>query len=217
MYVWALAVMSPESGRCCSALFAGTSNGIFRSTDDGKSWNHRTTGSIGPNVVAFALSKKNIFAATDGNGILLSADTGSSWSDVNLGLLHWNVTSLAINGTSLFAGILGGGVWRRPLSEMISSVDIASNGIPSRFSLGQNYPNPFNSSTIIHYELPRLSHAKLTVYDIVGREVGVLVNQIEGPGHKYVIVDASRFSSGVYYYRLQAGIYTDTKKFLLLR
>jgi hypothetical protein len=89
--------------------------------------------------------------------------------------------------------------------------------IPSGFVLQQNYPNPFNPSTTIRYQLSTHSHVTLKVYDVLGREVSTLVNGVEEPGYKAVKWDASRFPSGVYYYRLQVGKYIDTKKLLLLR
>ncbi len=92
-----------------------------------------------------------------------------------------------------------------------------NSDISSSFRLSQNYPNPFNPNTMIEYQLPRQSHVTLRVYDVLGREVATLVNRLEAPGHKSVIFDASRFASGVYYYRLQAGNFIETKKLVLLK
>jgi hypothetical protein len=83
--------------------------------------------------------------------------------------------------------------------------------------LKQNYPNPFNPSTLISYYLPNQSHVTLKVHDVLGREVATLVDGMEEPGLKTVTFDASKLSNGVYYYRLQAGNYVETKKLVLLR
>jgi hypothetical protein len=88
---------------------------------------------------------------------------------------------------------------------------------PLTFSLKQNYPNPFNPSTTISYQLPTRSHVTLRVFDLLGREVAMLVNRTEESGVKSVTFDASMLPSGLYYYRLQAGNYIETKKLLLLR
>jgi hypothetical protein len=85
------------------------------------------------------------------------------------------------------------------------------------FELSQNYPNPFNPTTLIQYRLPAVSHVTLKVYDVLGREVATLVNGRQTPGTYKVEFNGSRFASGVYFYRLQAGSYTKTMKLLLLK
>lgn len=87
----------------------------------------------------------------------------------------------------------------------------------SVFELEQNYPNPFNPLTILNYQLPIENYVSLKVYDVLGREVVTLVNEIKQPGNYNVIWDASKMNSGVYYYRLSAGNSTEVKKMLLLK
>jgi hypothetical protein len=89
--------------------------------------------------------------------------------------------------------------------------------VPQRFSLAQNYPNPFNPSTTIKYELPKSSHVSLSVYDILGREVSLLVNERRDAGVYEVKFDGSNLASGVYFYRLQAGDFVAAKKLLLIK
>jgi len=88
-------------------------------------------------------------------------------------------------------------------------------GLPTHYALSQNYPNPFNPSTTIRYELPKASQVNLSVYDMLGREVSVLVNERREVGVHKVKFDGSYLSSGVYFYRLQAGDFVQTKKFVL--
>ena len=94
---------------------------------------------------------------------------------------------------------------------------ISGNELPAVLSLEQNYPNPFNPSTTISYQLRTQSHVTLKVFDLLGKEIATLVNSVEQPGYKSVIFNANNLESGVYYYRLQAGNFTETKKFVLLR
>jgi hypothetical protein len=89
--------------------------------------------------------------------------------------------------------------------------------IPSEYVLRQNYPNPFNPSTTIKFELPRTSQVNLAVYDILGRQVSVLVNEKRDAGVHEVRFDGSNLASGVYFYRIQAGDFVQTRKLLLLR
>ena len=105
-----------------------------------------------------------------------------------------------------------------PAPDMVTGVNGSDeNNIPKSFSLNQNYPNPFNPSTFISYQLPTNSHVTLKVYDILGREVASLVNDDKTAGTYKVSFDASRLSSGVYFYRLDAGTYSQTKKLVLLK
>jgi len=136
------------------------------------------------------------------------------------------VTNLmTINGTFSPAGDQVSGTWSANMYGTICSgswgpvgpvvfVDQES-GIPERFSLGQNYPNPLNPSTTIRYELPTTSHVNLTVYDILGRQVSVLVNESREAGVHEAKFDGSNLASGVYYYRLIAGDFVSTKTLLI--
>ncbi len=90
-------------------------------------------------------------------------------------------------------------------------------GMPIGFSLAQNYPNPFNPATVISYSISSVQHVKLAVYDIVGRLVTTLVDEIQYAGSKAVSFDGGRLPSGIYTYKLMAGKFTDTKKMLLIK
>jgi len=93
------------------------------------------------------------------------------------------------------------------------------NEIPSQFYLSQNYPNPFNPSTVISYRLSATSKVSLKVYDLLGREVVTLVNEEEQPGvyNSQFSIQNSQLPSGVYFYRLQAGDFSETKKMILIK
>ncbi len=94
---------------------------------------------------------------------------------------------------------------------------IAEKAIPKEFTLGQNYPNPFNPSTVIKYQLPKPEWVTLKVFDILGQLVVTLMDEVKQPGEYTTVWDAQGMPSGVYFYRLTAGSFTDTKKLLLLR
>jgi len=89
--------------------------------------------------------------------------------------------------------------------------------IPKEFSLQQNYPNPFNPETVISYQLPANSSVSLKVHDVLGREVSTLVNEIQSAGSYKVNFNASNLSSGIYFYKFQAGEFTQTKKMILVK
>jgi hypothetical protein len=97
-----------------------------------------------------------------------------------------------------------------------------SNEIPKVFSLSQNYPNPFNPSTVIKFNIPSVGNAymrsvQLKIFDILGREVATLVNQQLQPGTYEVNFDGTNFPSGVYYYRINAGDFSETKKMIMIK
>ena len=89
--------------------------------------------------------------------------------------------------------------------------------IPTSFSLMQNYPNPFNPTTKIKYQVSSIEKVSLKIYDILGREIAKLVNELQAPGTYEVEFDASKLSSGVYFYSLNAGEFSAVKKLLLLK
>ena len=88
---------------------------------------------------------------------------------------------------------------------------------PAAFALEQNYPNPFNPSTLIRYSLPSTEQVSLKVFDMLGREVAVLVNARQAAGRYEVSFNAMNLPSGLYFYRLQAGSYSETRKMMLIR
>ena len=89
--------------------------------------------------------------------------------------------------------------------------------VPQRFFIGQNYPNPFNPVTTIQYELPQRSVVKITIYDLLGKEVATLVSETQDAGYKSVQWDASNISSGMYFYKIRAGDHVQTRKMLVLK
>jgi hypothetical protein len=96
-------------------------------------------------------------------------------------------------------------------------VENKNNSIPARFSLSQNYPNPFNPSTRINYSVPHKSFVKIKLYDILGNEVATLVNEEKSAGNYMIDFYASALCSGVYFYKIIADNFSETKKMILLR
>jgi flagellar hook assembly protein FlgD len=84
-------------------------------------------------------------------------------------------------------------------------------------SLSANYPNPFNASTTIRYSLPEPAHVAIEVYDILGRRMQTLVREKKQAGYHSVVWNADGYSSGIYFYRIKAGEYSETKKMVLLK
>jgi len=89
--------------------------------------------------------------------------------------------------------------------------------VPTEFALSSNYPNPFNTSTVIEYQLPEASDVKLEVYNLLGNKVATLVKGEQEAGYKSVTWDASEVSSGIYFCKLSAGDFTETRRMVLVK
>ncbi len=199
-----------------SAMFVGTSSGVLRSTDGGEQWEYIDSG-LPASVSGLAVHGTNVFAGTT-IGVYVLNNDDTSWTAVNTGLpsTSRSVSSIVADNSDIYVA-LGQTVWRRPISEMITVVKPPPSNTPATFSLFQNYPNPFNPTTVISYQLPVNSFVTLKVYDVLGREVESLVNERQNAGSYSVTFRGSNLPSGVYFYRLQTGSFSQTKKLLLLK
>jgi len=99
----------------------------------------------------------------------------------------------------------------------LTGIDDWTDGIPTEFTLYQNYPNPFNPSTTITYGLPEASNVRLVVYNILGQEVALLVNQILSAGYHEITFNVEGLNSGIYIYKITAGSFTEVRKMILLK
>ena len=100
---------------------------------------------------------------------------------------------------------------------LITTIENSGTMNPDEFTLSQNYPNPFNPSTKIEFSIPKSSFVKLTINDVLGQEKYILVNEQFSAGSHSVDFNASNFPSGVYFYRIEAGSFTDSKKMVLIK
>ena len=99
----------------------------------------------------------------------------------------------------------------------LTGVEVVNSNIPKTYSLSQNYPNPFNPSTKIEYEIPKASFVHLTVYNVIGQQVAELVSNEQSPGKYSVTFDGANVTSGIYFYRIEAGSFVQTNKMILLK
>ncbi len=136
----------------------------------------------------------------------LSADVPDT---VIIAIFASNSTGFPHVGTKMFIDDLAWG----------SATDITDKGnqIPDKFSLEQNYPNPFNPSTKIHWQSPISGQQSLKIYNVLGDEVATLVDEYKPAGNYEIEFNASHLSSGIYFYKLEAEDFTETKKMILLK
>jgi hypothetical protein len=95
--------------------------------------------------------------------------------------------------------------------------DETENGLPDAFTLSQNYPNPFNPTTTIIYGLRERTNVELKLFDVLGCEIEIFVSGEQDAGYYEIEFNASILASGIYFYRLQAGSFVETKKMILMK
>ena len=201
-------------------IFLVSKYGILSiSEDKGETWTEKDISNRA--IQDLTITKDGtLLIAIPGIGIKMSTDKGQSWTTVNDGISDLNVKSFYNDGNDkiyLCTGKYlsnGSGIYLLNLNTTgIKSV----NTIPKNYYLEQNYPNPFNPETAISYELPTLSFVTLKIYDLLGKEVATLVNEEKPAGTYKVNFDASGLPSGIYFYRISAGSFHQTKKMVLLK
>jgi M6 family metalloprotease-like protein len=195
---------------------AGRYGRVYRTTNGGTSWAVQSIPTRSHlNAIAFR-GRDSGWIAGDNGTILRTVDGGRTWS----AMVSGTMVSLRCIGTpggptQWVSG--ASGILLRSASTATGDVPEYAAGEPYAFALEQNYPNPFNPASDIRYQISEFRIVKLAVYDLLGREVAELVNEPKAPGEYKVRFDARGLSSGMYFYRLQAGSLTETKKMMLLK
>ncbi len=204
-------------------IYLGTGNGVYLSINYGTNWNIISIGLPNLYVNSLSLNNARMFIGTN-NGVYVTTNYGTNWFIKNEGFQSaYIVKTIYETEDYVFAGTSGHSVWRRNLNEIISVKKISTN-LPNKFALFQNYPNPFNSTTKIKFSIPKSTLrikenglVKLNVFDITGREVTELVNEVLQPGMYEVNFDGKNLPSGIYFYKLTTSKFSETKKMLMVK
>jgi len=204
-------------------LFVGTALGIYYSPDGGDNWTGLNSAfpipAKPPEVRNIAFDENGVlFASTWGQGVW----TSTNWQATSLAefaLKTSNVIDISVSGGKVYVLTDTGEYISLTYDSSLSSVDIEEEGveIPRGFTLDQNYPNPFNPVTTIQFALPETADINLTVFDLLGRQVAVLVNGQLSSGRHSVNFDASSLPSGIYLYRLTTPGGSVAQKMVLLK
>jgi hypothetical protein len=243
-YNWMSAVDVSYDG---SMEAVGTLNFLTTSTYDGKIKLFRTTNGstpiwtytgTGDEIAQVAISKNGkvligcswgdfndpmkdnfiIFKTTHNDNIPIYSFTDSSGSFFSCSISNDGTTATG-SGKKVHARQFGnGGILYNVYVDTSEPTGVLNNhNIADRFELLQNYPNPFNPSTLINYSIAKDGFVTLTVFDVLGREVAVPVNKFQRAGKYGVEFSPENLSSGMYFYRIEANGFTDTKKMILLK
>jgi|WetSurMetagenome_2_1015567.scaffolds.fasta_scaffold09628_1 hypothetical protein len=228
-YYQAIAFVSNTNG------MIGSSGGDIKKTTDGGATYIAVTA---PPELTGSFSVMTMNSVKDGSNTIrmsVSGDTNRIYKTTNLGTTWIReflppqalVTNAILqhiqflNSSTGFA-VIGGTTTPLPPGTLIkytgpAGIHTNNGNIPSEFKLEQNFPNPFNPSTTIRFALPKTGLVTLKIYDAVGKEVETLVNETMNAGNQEVSYDASSLNSGVYFYRIYANGFTDTKKMVLVK
>ncbi len=168
----------------------------------------------GEEAYAITIGRDTVYCAVE-NAIYYRPVTASSWTMGFAYPVGQRINVLYFD--DLLVGT-GTGLYGHDGSGFVSSVEeVSASVVPSGFVLEQNYPNPFNPATIISYKLPSDSKVKIAVFNLLGREVAVLVNAWQTAGSYQIRFDARNLPNGVYFYKILARDFTATRKMLLLK
>jgi photosystem II stability/assembly factor-like uncharacterized protein len=192
------------------ATAVGDGTTILQTSDGGNSWVQQKVWLNNRLLGVWFLNVKIGLIVGEGGTMLRTSDGGDSW------LLQTSTTTNSLYAVCFSDPDKGvvvgdhGTILRTVADDLITTSTTRDGGtIPIRYQLLQNYPNPFNPSTAISYQLSAVSFVTLKVYDILGREIEALVDEIQSSGTHTVRWNASRYSSGVYFYRLQCRSVRD--------
>jgi len=193
-------------------FLGGFDQNIFRSTDNGTTWEEIIISDDSFYTSAIICNSVNEIYVGTTKGIYFSEDNGDSWTQLNNGLGRKSVISLDFDSDGyLYAGTESNGVFRS-----VDTIDIDDN-YSSQIVFDQNFPNPFNSETTIHLFLSNQSFVSLKIYDLFGREIATLVDQELSSGHHKFDWDASNLPSNIYFYQVKSGNFTETKKMIFIK
>lgn len=201
-------------------VYLGGNQRIYKTTDGGENWSE-TFIPTSPTVI-------NNMDWTDlNNGMVVgtqgytakTTNGGITWTERNTGSSTLLGVSMASKDTIFAACTINeyGAIFRLYDTPVTSINPSLGMGIPAKFDLSQNYPNPFNPSTSINFEIPFSGKVSLKIFDMTGKEIATLVNEVKTAGYYSYNFDASGLSSGVYFYSLSADNFTMTKKMLLVK
>lgn len=198
-----------------NTIYVSDAYGLNRSTDNGLTFEDASVPNNFSSVRAAAVnSNGDVFLSKDDRKVFYSHDRGNNWIQINEGLPAASyVYSFTSAHGRIFAGTNNSGVL---VFEDLTAISTKAEQSDD-FRLEQNYPNPFNPVTNLEFGISKSGFVSLKVYDVLGKEIKTLVNEMKSAGNYKIEFDGSGLNSGVYIYRLEAGNYLSERKMLLLK
>ena len=195
---------------------------ISRTTNGGSTWNSVDIGSgvTGTCYFVWVPATPVVYILGSNGGIKRSTDNGLNWVTTPTpgvtGLSHFDFIQSGMIVYGYAVSSTGNVIKLTDTLDILTGTNPINN-LPKGYSLSQNYPNPFNPQTMITYSVPQSSFVNITVFDILGREIYSPVNEIKKAGSYELNINAGQIGSGIYYYRMSAGDFSDTKKMIVIK
>ncbi len=206
---------------------AGNNANIFKTTNSGINWAQQNSGINNDLQSVYFINPDTGWVSGNEGKIIYTSNGGSYWiqqssnttDDLKSIFFINNNTGWSAGGFQMITGSCT--ILKTTTGGLIPVKQLGEN-VPVKYSLYQNYPNPFNPVTKIKFDIPSLGKyevtIRMTIYDVLGRETAIIVNEPKmKPGGYEVEWDGSNYPSGVYFYKLKAGNYSETRKMILLK
>ena len=188
---------------------------VIKTTNGGTNWFNQSSGDTRYLRDCYVIDSLRAVAVGQGGKIITTTNGGNIWDVINTGS---SVELWAVDFPSDSVGYaIGSNIVLKTTNGGLTFYTENSNNTSDKFELEQNYPNPFNQSSIIKFQCPMNGMVELKIYDLLGKEVAVLLNEKLQPGTYQVQFNAENLTSGIYYYRLKTDSFSETKKLILLK
>ncbi|MBS1493666.1 MAG: T9SS type A sorting domain-containing protein [Bacteroidetes bacterium] len=201
-----------------TSIYLGTGHGVHRSTNNGLNWTVLNNGLGADPYVSSIIRVGSALFCTQmfgGRGLFRSYDNGANWVDVTGLYFIFSDFNDVINFNNNIFVATSSAIYYQPQSQLTSVRGMS--GTVSSFSLQQNYPNPFNPATTIKYSIKQNEFVTLNVFDLAGRIVSTLINDYKTAGEYSINFNAANLPSGIYFYTLKAGDFSETRKMILMK
>ena len=211
-YFWSIKFLNINTGYAID--YQGK---IIKTTNGGINWTEQQSTTTNT-LRSISIINENTAYICGNNGLTIkTTNGGSNWSQQQSGTTNWLMSNYFTNENTGYIAGLGGVIRKTTNGGNPIGIKKIGSEIPKSFGLKQNYPNPFNPATYLKFEISELRFVKLLIYDVLGREVAALINEQLKPGIYEIEWDGSTFSSGIYFYKLNAEGYSDTKRMALIK
>jgi hypothetical protein len=235
--------VAPSTPNVTDTIFANSNSVNHDTTPDNDRWNYANNFLINIIDNPLPVELSSFVSSVNGNNVTLNWTTATETNNSGFDIERSNVNGQKSNEWIKVGDVAGNGTSTVQNSYSFTDRNLASGnynyrlkqidfngnfeyfnlsnqvnvGVPTKFDLSQNYPNPFNPSTQINYDLPSDGKVSIKLFDMSGKEVATLVNEVKTGGYYSVNFNASSLSSGVYFYTFTANNFIETKKMLLLK